>query len=68
MIRVVVLSLVACLLFRSASAQADIVSFGSMASSLEPLWAPLFGGGIVFGLALFAALKLWHAIKRARPR
>lgn len=68
MIRVVVLSLAACLLFRSAGAQADIVSFGSMASKLEPLWAPVFGSGIVFGLAVFAALKLWFAIKEARRR
>ncbi len=68
MIRVAVLSLAACLLFQSTGAQADIVSFDSMANGLEPLWAPISGSGIVFGLAVFAALKLWHAIRKTRPR
>ena len=47
----------------STSARAEIVNTESIADELVPLWAPLFAGGIVFGLAVFAALKIWRTIK-----
>ena len=66
MIRVFVLLCVSGLLLPVTSAQARIFDTESMAVKLEPFWGPIFGGGIVFGLAVFTVLKLWRAIKRTR--
>lgn len=52
----------------STSARAEIVNTESTADKLEPLWAPLFAGGIVFGLAVFAALKIWRTINDRQPQ
>ena len=54
------------LVLYTAVARADITYVPSMADRMEPLWMPIFSGGIVFGLAVYLALRTWRAIRRTR--
>ena len=47
------------LLLLPTSAQAETFSTPGIGDMAEPLWAL----GIAFGLAVFAAFKIWRAIK-----
>ena len=53
-------------LLSTAAARAETVSSPGMAEIMESLGVRLFSYGIVVGLAVFAALKIWRAIKGPR--
>lgn len=65
--RLLLATAASALVLSTTGARADITYVPSMADRMEPLWMPIFSGGIVFGLAVYVTLRIWRVV-RARGR